>query len=64
MKTQLDELLVKMYGNIIIPKLEQIKEKIALVITAEVYAEQLQNEQLLSLKKILDDFIVALKPTS
>lgn len=64
METQLDELLVKMYGNVIIPKLEQIKEKIALVITAEVYAEQLQSEQLLSLKKILDDFIVALKADS
>lgn len=64
METQLDELLVKMYGNVIIPKLEQIKEKIALVITAEVYAEQLQSEQLLSLKKILDDFIVALKSDS
>jgi len=53
----LDKVLVRTYGEVIVPKLEQIKEKIAIVVAAEVYGEVFKNKDLLEVKKVLDYYL-------
>lgn len=57
MEKQLNEILIRMYGETIIPKLEQIKEKMAIVVAAEVYGDVFKNKDLLEVKKVLDNYL-------
>ena len=63
MEEYLDKVLVRTYGEVIIPKLEQIKEKIAIVVAAEVYGEVFKNKDLLELKKVLDYYLDKERPS-
>ena len=63
MEDHLDKVLVRTYGEVIIPKLEQIKEKIAIVVAAEVYGEVFKNKDLLELKKVLDYYLDKERPS-
>ena len=57
-RNNLDEILIKMYGEVITSKLEVIKEKITIIVISEVYNASFQNKDLLTIKRNLDNFIL------
>lgn len=62
LEDRLNETLVKTYGEIIVPKLDQIKEKIAVVVAAEVYSDLLKDKELSEIKKLLNRYLVLHNP--